>query len=100
MSKKNCLFGPSEILLWAKFRSKKIVTKPKKPAAGPDITIEYAGSVIMVAPRSQVGCEWLSSDRPVHFALRELDTVLKEARRARLKIETPWDEDERGVDEV
>jgi len=40
------------------------------------------------------------SDRPVHFALRDLDTVLKEARRARLKIETPWDDDERGVEEV
>jgi hypothetical protein len=53
------------------------MTTPKMPAAGPDITIAYAGAVIMVAPCSQVGCEWLSSDRPVPFALRDLDTVLK-----------------------
>jgi hypothetical protein len=48
----------------------------------------------MVAPRSQVGCEWLSSDRSVSFALRDLDTVLKEAGRTRLKVEVPWDDDE------
>jgi hypothetical protein len=75
------------------------MTKPKMPAAGPDITIAYAGPVIMVTPRSQVACEWLSSDRPVPFALRDLDTLLGEARRARLKVEVPWDERD-AVEEV
>jgi hypothetical protein len=75
------------------------MTKPKMPAAGPDIAIDYAGAVIMVAPRSQAGSEWLSSDRPVQFALRDLDTLLGEARRARLKVEVPWDERD-AVEEV
>jgi hypothetical protein len=51
---------------------------------------------------------WLPARRPVrngsvaigrYFALRELDTVLKEARRARLKVEVPWDERD-AVDDV
>jgi hypothetical protein len=41
-----------ELSLGAKIVNKR---QPKNPARGPDITIEYAGAVIMVAPRSAIG---------------------------------------------
>jgi hypothetical protein len=85
-----------------KFHSAEIseqkMTKPKNPAAPVDIEIAYAGTTIMVSPRSPTGQQWLDSDRRVRFAFRDLDTLLDEARRARLKI-APLDQCD-AVEEV
>ena len=74
-----------------------------------DLAVNYAGARFSVVPLSKAGRDFvrfifdlgLEDDEGPHFLpLRELDGVLRLARKGGLALDVPWDENERGVDPV
>jgi hypothetical protein len=64
-----------------------------------DLKIVYAGAEIVLEPLSPRGREWLRDalgcedpGEGAWFRLRDFDTVLAEARKAGMRLDTPWDE--------
>jgi hypothetical protein len=74
-----------------------------KPTPSCDVRLRYNGGTFILNALSERGQQWLAAvvetdgAGPVEVGLAHLDTVVAEARRATVVMDTPWDQDDPGI---